>query len=278
MKKLKISTLMKVLLLLIICLPIIRWGINRYIMNNIMFVDMRRHSNYSEEQKTLLAIENGLLYCDLKDGGSICRYDVQTKESHKLSQLSGELRRTENGIIYITEQEIFQFLNNELSYLCDVSDDSYKISDRREDFLYWVEENTDGIYCEKIISSTTEYLSGLRDADFAPENEHIVFIGYDEDFIESYYEILPDGTVEKLVEDSGSTETIFGDKLYYIQGEQIHVFNLESKAQEGTIEIMSKDWEKMEVTDTGIFIREHPKGHIWYLEFSTGVWEKIIEQ
>ena len=72
MKKLKISTLMKVLLLLIICLPIIRWGINRYIMNNIMFVDMRRHSNYSEEQKTLLAIENGLLYCDLKDGGSIC--------------------------------------------------------------------------------------------------------------------------------------------------------------------------------------------------------------
>ena len=165
MKKLKISTLMKVLLLLIICLPIIRWGINRYIMNNIMFVDMRRHSNYSEEQKTLLAIENGLLYCDLKDGGSICRYDVQTKESHKLSQLSGELRRTENGIIYITEQEIFQFLNNELSYLCDVSDDSYKISDRREDFLYWVEENTDGIYCEKIISSTTEYLSGLRDAD-----------------------------------------------------------------------------------------------------------------
>lgn len=230
MKKLKISTLMKVLLLLIICLPIIRWGINRYIMNNIIIVDMRRHSNYSEEQKTLLAIENGLLYCDLNDGGAICRYDVQTKEIHKLSQLSGELRRTENGIIYITEQEIFQFLNNELSYLCDVSDDLCETNDRREDF------------------------------------------------IESYYEILPDGTVEKLVEDSGSTETIFGDKLYYIQGEQIHVFNLESKAQEGTIEIMSKDWEKMEVTDTGIFIREHPKGHIWYLEFSTGVWEKIIEQ
>jgi len=298
MKKFRKSTLIRVLVVLIICLPIIKQGIVSFIVDKgIVFVDMQKHGNYSEEQKTLLAIENGLLYCDLNDGGALYRYDARTEETQKLSKLDGELKRTENGILYITEREIFQFINNELFYLGENPSDSRGIVDWQDGLLYWLAKNEegfwtvcknndsedtepdvlfqtaysisfaavldeklyiftegDGIYCKEVLSGTMERISDLHGLYYVSDGKYMIFCGYDEDYKSSYYEILLDETVKKITEEIGSAEAVFGDRFYYICGDEIKVFNLEDKVCDSAIKIVSKSWERMEVTDDGMFI------------------------
>jgi len=91
----------------------------------------------------ILVEDNVLLYCDLKDDGALCAYDMQTKEAYILDYSLGELKRVNAGILYITADSIFQIKGNELIFLCSLPDNCLRVVELKDNWLYWLVKSGD---------------------------------------------------------------------------------------------------------------------------------------
>lgn len=146
------------------------------------------------------------------------------------------------------------------------------------DSLYLMTE--EGIYCTEPGKDKWNKISEENGSEFFGDATCVLLKAHPDETGEAFYEVTPEGQLERRTSDSGSTVALHEGVLYYPHTNGLYKKSLGAEeAQEAFLtEVPEEVWYMMEAYEGGVFMRGYLSCDIWQYDAATGTISCVIKQ